>query len=290
MTEAPTGLLAWGQAAAYDAADDRAVIAAVTGGRTGLGRTAEVRAGGGLALVVSAGWVGVAACGDGTSAVVGSRLDQVVAAAPGPASGTRDDVLWCDVEPDEGQWSLAVIPAPDAAGRPGLAVAWITVPAGANTAAQMDIRPAEATLERRVLALAKGQDSNQVTGLTWSSARELLTVEVVEQPGRFYRVRFTATSVLKNTGSLEGRIGIGTRLTGQPNTTSVLTRATPIQWAALGRAVGADIEHVYKHTQPVPVARTWDAKMWVFGSGGLTPSWVTQEGSPLDLSVEDLGT
>ena len=246
MTEAPTGLLAWGQAAAYDAADDRAVIAAVTGGRTGLAATSEVRAGGGLQVIVFAGWIGVAACGDGTSAVVGSRLDQVVSAAPGPASGTRDDVLWCDVEPDEGQWSLAVIPATDAAGRPGLAVAWITVPAGANTAAQMDIRPAEATLERRVVGLAKGQDVNQVTGLNWGASRELLSIDQVAQPGHFYRLRFTATSAYKNSGFLEGRIAIGRRITGQPNTTSVQVRAGAIHFARLGAATSAAVEHVFR--------------------------------------------
>src|SRR5580704_3202081 len=105
----PTGKLAWGQAANYDASDDRAVITAVTAGRVGLVRPVVVAAGAGLQVIIRGGWVGVASCDDLTSAVVGSREEHVVTAVPGPASGSREDVVWCDTNPDEGTWELSVI-------------------------------------------------------------------------------------------------------------------------------------------------------------------------------------
>ena len=52
MSEAPGGKLAWGQGANYDAADDRAVITAVTAGRIGLVRPVYVRVGAGLSIII----------------------------------------------------------------------------------------------------------------------------------------------------------------------------------------------------------------------------------------------
>ena len=128
MTETPTGRLAWGQAGVYDAIDDRAVIRALSGGRLGLVAPVSIAAGAGLNVVIAGGWLGVADCGDRTSAVVGSQAENVVQANPGPATGERTDYVWCDLEPDDGTWSLAVIPAATSAGRPGIPIATIVVP------------------------------------------------------------------------------------------------------------------------------------------------------------------
>jgi hypothetical protein len=291
MSEAPTGLLAWGQAATYDAADDRAVIAAVTGGRTGLAAPAAVVAGSGLQVIVSAGWLGVADCGDRTSAVVGSRLEQVTSALPGPASGVREDMLWCDVEPDEGEWTLTVIPASSSAGRPGLPLAFITVPANAVLASQMTIRPAQATLERRLVGFNQGNETGTVSGTSWNSAREIITAEAPAVPGHWYRVRFTSTSTLKESGALEGRIGVGWRLAGSPANTNVLARAAAIHFARLGTTVSAAVEWTFLHSAAAARAeRAYDGKIWPFNSGIIKPTHVTTEGFGLQLTVEDLGT
>ena len=111
MSEAPTGPLAWGQAGIYDAIDDRLVIAAVTRYRTGLTWPIEAAAGSGLNVIVRGGWVGVADCGDRTSAVVGSRVDTTITAIPGPATGSREDLIWVDTQPDAGTWVMRVITA-----------------------------------------------------------------------------------------------------------------------------------------------------------------------------------
>ena len=129
----PTGRLAWGQAGNYDAADDRAVIAAVSGLRTGLVTPLAARPGAGLFVIIEGGWLGIADCGDSTSGVVGARLDLAIEARPGPVTGERLDVIWCDVEPDEGTWELTVITEPEAAGRPGIPLVYLTVPAGATS-------------------------------------------------------------------------------------------------------------------------------------------------------------
>ena len=148
----PTGKLAYGQPGNYDASDDRAVITAVTGGRIGLVRPVSVAAGTGCDIVIRGGWVGVASCQDLTSAVVGSRDELVVQANPGPGTGSRDDVIWCDTNPDEGTWQLSVMTRAQAVGRSGIPLASIVVPANANVAAQMNITPVDAAIDRRLLS------------------------------------------------------------------------------------------------------------------------------------------
>src|SRR5215467_15350155 len=96
----PSGKLMWGQAGAYDGIDDRAVIRAVTGGRVGMVAAATVTPATGLQMTVGAGWLAIVDCGDGTSAVIGSRTAQVVTGLAGPGSGTRVDYIWADVAPD----------------------------------------------------------------------------------------------------------------------------------------------------------------------------------------------
>jgi hypothetical protein len=134
----PTGLLMYGQAGVYNAVDDRQVITALIDNAIGgMVRPAGLSAGPGLTVNIAAGWLAVASCGDGTNAVIGSRQSHTVQETAGPVSGVRNDLLWADTYPDDGQWVLRVIPEADMPGRAGLPLARITVPAGANLASQM---------------------------------------------------------------------------------------------------------------------------------------------------------
>lgn len=293
----PTGRLVWGQAGVYDAIDDRAVIAAVTGYRTGLVRPVEVTAGAGLNVVIAGGWLGVADCGDRTSAVVGSLIEAVVQAIPGPPTGERVDYVWCDVEPDEGQWSLAVIPAAEAAGRPGIPLASITVPANASTAAQMDIRSADVGLERRLLAVAEFTETNVRTGQTWDTVATCATCTATCEPGHWYRVRFTANSTQALTSQFRppsGRIGLGMRPAGGPDAASQLQRAGVICWPTEAGAISAmlaEVEFIFRHPlASAPIARSFDGRIWIAGTGSFRTCAVTSQGPGLVISVEDLGT
>lgn len=134
----PTGLLMWGQAGIYNGVDDRAVITAVTDNAIGgIVRPPGLSAGPGLALNVAGGWVAVASCGDGTNAVVRAAITHQVQVPAGAPGVTRRDLLWCDTYPDDGRWVLRVIREAEMPGRPGLPLARITVPPGANLASQM---------------------------------------------------------------------------------------------------------------------------------------------------------
>jgi hypothetical protein len=291
MTEAPTGRLAWGQAGVYDAVDDRAVIAAVTRNRTGLTWPSSPRAGAGLQVVVPGPWLGVASCGDGTSGVVGSRLDLVVMASPGPATGSREDVLWCDVEPDEAEWSLVIIPASDVPSRPGIALGYITVPAGATLASQMDIRSAGAMLERRLPGFAEFTDTRTSSGNSWLTADTIAWCNVTIEPGQWYRARFTATSPTAVTGSLDGRIGLGWRPGGAPNSQSQLVRASVIGYPRIGTGCSVEVEYVFRHPpDAAAAARIYDGRIWINGTGTYRVQGVTGQGPGLAITVEDLGS
>lgn len=134
----PVGLLAYGQAGVYNAVNDRQVITALIDNAIGgVVRPAGVSAGAGLTVNVAAGWLAVASCGDGTNAVIGSRMSHTVQETAGPATGTRNDLLWADTAPDDGRWTLRIIREDEMPGRSGLPLARITVPAGANLASQM---------------------------------------------------------------------------------------------------------------------------------------------------------
>lgn len=288
----PTGKLQWGQAGVYDAVDDRSVIAAVTRNRTGLVQPIQVRAGTGLDIIVSGGWLGVASCGDFTSAVVGSRLDHIVQAVPGPASGSRADVIWCDVEPDEGTWELRVIPQSAAAGRAGVLLAFITVPANASLASQMDLLSAGARLERRILIAENVYDTRVVTGLTWETADTIIWGTTTVEPGQWYRVRFTASSPMMLAGQMQARIGIGNRFFGAPNVSSVLMRASTISFPRLNAETHAEVEYTFR--QPVDAAfseRHFDGRIWIAGtSGQIRVQNLTTQGPGLSLTVEDVGS
>lgn len=288
----PTGRLAWGQAGVYDAIDDRAVIAAVTGYRTGLVRPVQVTAGSGLNVVIAGGWLGVADCGDQTSAVVGSLIESAVQAIPGPPAGERVDYVWCDVEPDDGLWLLSVIPAAEAAGRPGIPVATIIVPANAALAAQMDIRPAGAMLERRLAGYAAASETNVRVGGTWQSVGNCITAVARAEPGRWYRVRFTANSPMITSGGQSLRIGVGYRAAGSIDTSSVLQRGAVLATVANNTAQAVALDWVFQHPPgAAPADRNYDGRIWIAGTGGqFRTCAVLDLGDPLTLTVEDLGS
>jgi hypothetical protein len=290
----PSGRLAWGQAGNYDAADDRAVIAAVTGFRTGLVAPIGARPGAGLFVIVEGGWLGVADCGDGTSAVVGHRLDLAVEARPGPGSGERLDVIWCDVEPDEGEWTLTVIGEAEQAGRPGIPVVYLTVPAGATLAAQMDIRPAERDIERRLLYYSSQTDARTLNAQTWQTAPTLVwtpAAGVPHSPGHWYRAAWQLNSVMAVTGSLAGRAGLGSSAAFGGEADTALGQATSISYAAYNRESTAYIEWIYRFTGPAPQNRVYRGRMWSVGAGTYRPnSTGAQFGAGLQLTIEDLGT
>lgn len=293
----PQGLLKWGQAGIYNGVDDREVIRAVTRFRTGLVWPAVVRTGSGLQIILDGGWLGVADCGDRSSAVVGSRADLVVNAAPGPPTGQRVDLLWCDVHPDDATWELVVIPQAQAAGRPGMPLATITVPANATLASQMGIVPADATLERRILNYREFNDTRTVTAQTWGTAPTVAwTWEVRTEPGQWYRVVFDAHSVQVNSGSLDLKIGIGWHAAGTSDNTSVLMRAAAISCPRLGWPNAARVEYIFRH--PVNAAasvRQWDGRIWASGASqfrvqGTTSLVGANPGPGLVITVEDIGS
>jgi hypothetical protein len=288
----PTGKLAWGQAAVYDAVDDRAVIAAVTRNRLGLVWPANVTPGSGLQLILEGGWLGVASCGDRTSAVVGSRLDQVIMANPGPATGApRLDWLWCDTEPDEGTWSLVVIPRSEAVGRAGIPLAFITCPANSTTAAEMTIASVGAELERRLMAYDSRNDARVASGVTWETADTIAWSACLAEPGQWYKARFTANSPMALTGTLEGRIGIGRRLTGGTEASSVLSRASAISYPRLNAPTAADVEYIFRHPTNSPVTDyTYIGRIWAAGNGTYRVNLITNQGPGLQLTVEDIGS
>jgi hypothetical protein len=288
----PTGRLAWGQAGVYDAIDDRAVIAAVTRNRTGLVWPSVVTPAAGLTMVVAGGWMGVAACGDGTSAVVGGRLDSLVTVNPGPPTGSREDLIWCDVEPDEGTWELHTIPASQAAGRPGIAICYLTVPANATLASQMTIRPADAELERRLTGHEQRQDVRTFTQTTWAGAATVATAyNCLIEPGQWYRCRFDASSPLVRTGSLEGRIGVGFRAAGAPDPTAELLRASVINYPRYEVATHADVEHIFRHpVTAAPIRRDYVGRIWSAGAATYEVQRITNQGPGLEITVEDIGS
>jgi hypothetical protein len=289
----PTGRLAYGQAGTYDAIDDRSVIRALSNNRTGLVGATEVAAGAGLAVTVAGGWLGIADCGDRTNAVAGSATATVVDASPGPPTGTREDLIWVDVDPDEGTWAMSVIPASASAGRPGLAVGSITVPANATLASQMTIRAGEAMLDRR-LWYAEFTETNVRTGQTWETVGNQAWVQATCEPGRLYRVRFTANSPMPLTSQYAppgGRIGVGMRPLGAPDASSQLLRAGVIAWPIINAAQHSEIEAIFRHPPAAaPIARWFDGRVWIAGNGSFRASAVTAQGPGLVISVEDMGT
>ncbi len=138
---APTGLLSWGQAGNYQAANDRAVITALSARKTGLVIPPQITAGAGLVINIT-GFTGVVDCGDYSNGVVFSNAMSTLTLAAGPSSGTRTDVVWVDIDPAAGSWTLTLRSQADTVGRLGIALGTVTMPTNANTSAQATIIPA----------------------------------------------------------------------------------------------------------------------------------------------------
>lgn len=141
------GLLAWGQAGQYNAVDDRMVINALygdannrcAGTRAGLVVAPTLTAGSGLVVNIGA-WTAVVDCGDGTKAVVGTRVTTTIDETASGAA--RTDVLWADINPDNATHQVSIITEAAMVGRAGVFLGLIIVPASVSTAAAMDLRPA----------------------------------------------------------------------------------------------------------------------------------------------------
>ena len=296
----PTGKLAWGQAGNYDAVDDRAVIAAVTRGRAGLVWPVRAEAGPGLQVIIRSGWVGVTRCDDLTSAVVGSREDTVVMANPGAATDSRQDVVWCSTQPDEGTWELTVMPRAATVALTGIPLATISVPPGANLASQMDIRSVDASLERRLMSHtflpAGGGPDYQATSWNGAVNQRLDSDPVLMEPGQWYRVRYDATcvSAVNTQVQLEARIAVGYRTEGQAPLMSQLARSAVFRWIQLAIPSNEAVEWVFRHAlYDQPVWRVFDGRIWTIPTGGsqwIRPGGYVDGGYVQSVSVEDIGS
>ena len=136
---ADDGAATWGQVGEYSAWNDRSVITALAGGRTGVIKAVAMTAAPGLAIAVDSGWLAVADCGDGTVAVIASQLAVQVQAAPGGSSDRTDGLIVIATTPDDDAlWQLVVVPHGSGG---GLLLATIDVPANATSSAAMTFHP-----------------------------------------------------------------------------------------------------------------------------------------------------
>jgi hypothetical protein len=137
----PGGLLRWGQAGVYSGYDDRVVITALAGGRTGIITPAPMGpAGAGpLDITIGAGWVAVGDCGDGTVAVLTSPVALNLTASPGGASARTDEVHALIDNPDTASFTLAILPQGTVTG--GVLLGTFDVPANATSAGAFTFHP-----------------------------------------------------------------------------------------------------------------------------------------------------
>lgn len=299
----PQGKLAWSQAANYDAVDDRAVIAAVTNGRLGLLRPVVAAAGTGLQVIIRAPWVGVASCDDQTSAVVGSREEVAVNVNPGPGTGSREDVRRRDTNPDEGYWELRTITVTQSTGRFGIPLVWLTVPANANLASQMTIRPVDALIERRLMSYSTRNDQTVYNNTTFAGAlaQSLDSNRVMMEPGQWYRVRYVtgsaqlvaASSNFRENG--ECRLGIGYRNASQAPALATLGREQAINFPYVGGVtpgyMQAECEWIFRHSvTDTRFERIFSGRMWALLGGAQYRVNGPLAGSQQMLTVEDIGS
>ena len=296
-TPPPEGRLLWAQPLSYDAVEDRLVIRALARGRIGTLAQVTAEAGSGLQVIVRGGWLAVASCDDGTSAVVGAREDHVVAANAGPASGgSREDWLWCETHPDEGSWELRILPAGQAAQLPGIQLATITVPQGANLAAQMTIIGTTAELDRRLLSFSArnyewGEGGWSDTSWGNAGGNAVVSEPVTVRPGQWYRVIHELNSVDVIQGSGQAAIGVGWRPTGQAQNTTVLHRAEMVQHNGYRLARGCRVQWTFRNYDSAPSSRIFEGRYWVSQGNGLyRMGTVGGFGDHQVLTVEDMGS
>jgi hypothetical protein len=138
---APQGPLTWGQSNSYNAQDDRAVISALSNNTAGLIKAPTFSASGGLTMAIGA-FMAIVACGDGTSILANNTFSRTVTLAAGPASGSRTDIIWLDIDPDfSGVWTINVLTQAATVGRLGIKLGQVVMPQGANTAAAGTMTP-----------------------------------------------------------------------------------------------------------------------------------------------------
>jgi hypothetical protein len=161
------GVLAWGQAGAYNGVDDREVILALYASGRGQPRGGLVIAptltpGAALSFTIGA-WAAVVYCGDGTKAVIGSRAATSMDLNAGSGSA-RADILWSDIN-GRCTFQVSVITEAAIAGRAGVYLGMILVPGTASVATAMD-PPGE-----RAGAGPKRRHSPRPTRTSWPRPR-----------------------------------------------------------------------------------------------------------------------
>jgi hypothetical protein len=303
-TPAPVGKLVWAQAETYDAVDDRTLIRALARDRVGTLAAVDAVAGSGLQVILRGGWVAVASCDDATSAVVGSREDHVVMANAGPASGSREDWLWCETHPDEGTWELKILPATQAALLPGIQIATITVPQGANLASQMTIIPTIAELDRRLLSWTArnyeiGQGGWNYQNYGQAAPLSVESYPCVMRPGQWYRIKFVmlGPDVVSGPSRIHA-IGVGWRLAGQQQNQMVMARAHACSYppntvnpATESQPNWQMCEWTFRYpSTSAPVSRIFDGRYWIIGNGLFRMCNLPNVGDHAVLTVEDVGS
>lgn len=142
-TPAAGDAMMWSQAQEYDAHDDRLVIAALAGRSRGLVRAPSFTAATGMTLTLGP-WHAIVDAGDGTAAVLGSRVPQLWTVAAG-TSAQRVDHLFAEMtSADAGGWVPHIGNAASLTGKLGVLLGRVTVPANANSlgASGVVLRPA----------------------------------------------------------------------------------------------------------------------------------------------------
>jgi len=195
----PTGLLEWGQAGQFNAIDDRSAVAALYlagGGLGGLVVPPTFTAGTGLSITMGP-WSAIADCGDGTRAVIGSRASTTFNETAGGASA-RADVVWADINPDNATWTIALISEAAMAGRSGVFLGLILVPASVSTSAAMDLRPGNA---RRLGPIGKAQfPGTSYSGTGWGTLASMIIPAYDADIGAIYEIEAWGNGTLPSSG------------------------------------------------------------------------------------------
>jgi hypothetical protein len=131
----PGGLLRWGQAGRYSAWDDRMVITALSGRRTGVVAPARFGPSAGLSFIVDAGWIAVGDAGDGTTAVLTSPVPIQASISPGGAAERTDEIRAEIIDPEAATWLISVLPPAE---RGGVVLGWVRIPPGAVSSADAE--------------------------------------------------------------------------------------------------------------------------------------------------------
>jgi hypothetical protein len=161
------------------------IAALMAGGRAtgGLVTPPTFTAATGLSFTIGP-WLALVDCGDGTKAVIGSRAAQVIDETAGGGSA-RADVVWADISPDAATFTISLITEAAMVGRAGVFLGLILVPAGASSAAAMDLRPGGA----RVLGMRKATSPNlTITQGSWRTWAQMTIPAYDAEVGAVYEL------------------------------------------------------------------------------------------------------